>query len=150
MNPSMFGRIGGTEVDRFLRARMTHGARFLVGLLCAAMFLAGCAKSGGNPAQTSDPVVARGKALFNGTCAACHATTDDDVIVGPSLAGIYARAGARLPGTDAESYIRQSILDPRAYIVEGFPDNMMPVNYSQVFKPEDIDAILAYLKTLSK
>jgi cytochrome c2 len=97
-----------------------------------------------------DPVVARGKALFNGTCASCHATTDDDVVVGPSLARIFERAGARVPGEDADTYVRQSILDPRAYTVEGFPDNMMPINYAQVLAPEDIDAILAYLRTLKK
>ena len=120
------------------------------GFACTGIMLFGCSGSPGDVALTPDPTVARGKALFNGTCASCHATPDDDVIVGPSLAGIDERAGARLPGVDAETYIRQSVLDPRAYTVEGYPDNMMPINYGDVFSEDDIQSILAYLRTLSK
>lgn len=120
------------------------------GLACAGFLLSACSSSSTGVGQTSDPAVLRGKGLFNGTCASCHATTDDDVIVGPSLAGIVERAGARLPSVDAETYMRQSILDPRAYTVEGYPDNIMPINYEQVFTPEDIDAILVYLHTLKR
>jgi cytochrome c2 len=113
-----------------------------------ALILQGCAQ--GESEHTADVSVSRGKSLFNGTCASCHATTDDDVIVGPSLAGIVDRGATRIAGVDAEAYIRQSIVDPRAYTVEGFPDNMMPVNYGQIFSAEDIDAIVAYLETLGE
>jgi cytochrome c2 len=118
--------------------------------IIASMLLPACSGGQVGGGATADPVVSRGKALFNGTCASCHATTDDDVIIGPSLAGVAERAGSRVPGEDADTYLRQSIVDPRAYTVEGFPDNMMPVNFAQVFSPEDIDAILAYLHTLKK
>ena len=147
---SLLGRIAEFDADRFPHIKLSRNRRLLVDLMCVAIFLVGCAQGGNSPAQTADPLVSRGKSLFNGTCASCHATTDDDVIVGPSLAGIGERAGTRVPGLDAEGYIRQSILDPRAYTVQGYPGNMMPVNYGQTFKPEDVDAILAYLETLSK
>lgn len=128
----------------------SHTQRWTI-LLTVSLSLAlfGCARNGGdNPA--ADPQVSRGKALFNGTCASCHATTDDDVVIGPSLAGIAERAGTRVPGEDADTYIHQSIVDPRAYTVEGFADNLMPINYAQIFTAEDIDAIVAYLRTLKK
>jgi mono/diheme cytochrome c family protein len=127
----------------------THGERWLILLFVfSSLTLPGCARS--EAGEPPDPAVARGRTLFRGTCASCHATTDDDVIVGPSLAGIADRAGTRIPGMDADAYIHQSIVDPRAYTVEGFPDNMMPINYGQTFSPEDIDAIVAYLRTLKK
>jgi hypothetical protein len=48
-----------------------------------------------------------------------------EVIVGPSLANVASRASEHKPGLSAEEYIRESILDPNAYIVEGFSDGMM-------------------------
>jgi cytochrome c2 len=130
-------------------AMSTQAARARILLLAIlSMLWVGCAGNAGS--ATADPAVVRGKALFNGACASCHATTDDDVIIGPSLAGISERAGTRVPGMDADAYIRQSIVDPRAYTVEGFPDNMMPINYANVFSPDDIEAILAYLGTLKR
>lgn len=101
-------------------------------------------------AATLAPDVERGRVLYNGTCAPCHTTTGDEVIVGPSLVGITDRAGERVPGMDAATYLRESILDPRAFTVDGYSNNLMPTTYGQVFPPEDIEAILAYLHTLDE
>jgi len=128
------------------------GARLILLLVgCLGLTLVACSTgaSGGGSA-TDDAQVRRGQALFNATCASCHATTVDTVIVGPSLAGIGERAGGRVPGMDGLAYIHQSILNPQAYTVEGFPENIMPPSYSQTFTPEDIEAIVAYLLTLGK
>lgn len=132
------------------RSRRHPRLMFLLAAVIVVLLLTACGAGQQAGAATSDPAVARGRALFNGTCASCHATTDDDVILGPSLAGIAERAGTRVAGMDGETYIHESIVDPRAYTVEGYPDNMMPINYAQVFAPEDIDAIVAYLYTLKK
>jgi len=56
-------------------------------------------------------------------CVWCH-TLDGSVRVGPSLQGISERAGDRVPELIAVEYLAQSILDPSAYIVEGFDDKM--------------------------
>ena len=128
------------------------GARLILLLVgCLGLTLVACSTgaSGGGSA-TDDAQVRRGQALFNATCASCHATTVDTVIVGPSLAGIGERAGGRVPGMDGLAYIHQSILNPQAYTVKGFQENIMPPSYSQTFTPEDIEAIVAYLLTLGK
>ena len=58
--------------------------------------------------------IEHGKELFfgRGTCFACHKVQGKGVVLGPDLVGIHKRQDL--------SYIIKSILDPDAYIVEGF------------------------------
>jgi cytochrome c2 len=45
-------------------------------------------------------------------------------------------------------YFRTSILDPSAFVVPGFPDNLMPKTYGDVFTEDEISDLVAYLLTL--
>lgn len=96
-----------------------------------------------------------GEALFHQAsireapaCSACHAIEPGVVIVGPSLAGVASRAGDRKPGLPAEAYLRESILDPNAYIVVGFSEGVMYQKYGSVLTEVEINDLLAYLLTL--
>lgn len=102
--------------------------------------------------QTSlpaDPAEA-GRLVFNRYgCVACH-TLDDagaNGTVGPELNGIGERAGTRVEGLDAEEYIRQSIVDPGAYVVEGFDDGLMPRDFGERMSEAELNAIVNYLLT---
>lgn len=79
-------------------------------------------------------------------CATCHSLQPDVIIVGPSLAGVASRAPNRVPGLSAEQYLRQSILDPGAFVVPGFPDAMAR-NFGQVLDDQQINDIIAFLLT---
>lgn len=97
-----------------------------------------------------DDPAARGEYWFKrppAICATCHALEPDIVIVGPSLAGIASRAASRVPGMDAETYLRDSILDPGAFVVPGFPDAMQR-NLGDKLSAAQINDILAFLLTL--
>jgi hypothetical protein len=50
-------------------------------------------------------------------------------------------------GTGAEEYIRQSILDPAAFVVEGF-DPIMPPGLLKVVGENNFDDLVAYLMSL--
>lgn len=50
--------------------------------------------------------------------------------------------------TDPEMYIRMSILHPSAFVVPGFPDNLMPQTYAEILSADEINDIVAYLLTL--
>jgi nitric oxide reductase subunit C len=117
-------------------------------ILCAILLVA-C--SGGGEQQAAQA----GKSLFEQAtigntagCKTCHSLEADAIIVGPSLAGISARAGSTVPGLSAEDYLRQSILEPDAYVVENFPASVMPKVWSTELSEEQIDQLVAYLLTI--
>lgn len=90
-----------------------------------------------NP-EPSGPDIANGESKFVGLgCSGCH-KTDSGKLVGPGLAGIAARG---------DEYIRLSITDPGAELVEGYA-NLMPTSFASL-KQSDLDDLVAYLKTLN-
>jgi mono/diheme cytochrome c family protein len=115
----------------------------LFGLALAVMVLAsGCAEP-----KASDPIE-RGKQLYRQkNCASCHQIGGDGATVGPPLTHIGTVAETRKAGTSGEDYVRESILDPGAYIVPGFPDTM-PRGLTRGMSQEDFDDLVRYLLTL--
>ena len=115
------------------------------------------------PEAASQDPVELGRVAYNATppgCAACHSVAPGVNIVGPTLAGLPATAAARIASPDykgkakdPESYIRESILEPNAHVLVG-PTyaaggrSLMPGDYGETLKPEQIDQIVAYLLTL--
>ena len=83
-------------------------------------------------------------------CGACHAIGGVQGMagqIGPPLDGIGTRAGTRQPGTSAEEYLNESIVNPPAFVVQGFPP-VMPPNGGADLSDQERAAILAYLMTL--
>ena len=95
-----------------------------------------------------------GMAVYNAQgCAGCHGESDGVGVIGPSITGIASRAGDTVPGSSAEEYIRQSIVEPNAYIVPQCPtgpcaSNLMPQNYGQLLSQQQLDGLVEYLLTL--
>jgi len=79
-------------------------------------------------------------------CLACHALGREG-LRGPDLANIGATAAERVPGQSAEAYIHESLVDPCAYLVEGY-DCLMPQTLEQTLGPDKITALVAYLQSL--
>jgi hypothetical protein len=48
-------------------------------------------------------------------------------------------------GVSAEDYIRNSILNPNAFVVEGYQSNVMPQNYGQQLSNQELDDLLEFL-----
>jgi len=121
---------------------------FLNTLLLIAILLSACSSAASaGPTPTLDPLVLRGREVFNSRCATCHALVPDTVIIGPSLAGVATRAETRVEGQSAEEYIQRSILRPDDYVVEGFKD-VMVTNLAMELTHEDMNALMAFLMTL--
>jgi cytochrome c553 len=97
----------------------------------------------------SDPI-ARGRQVYGASgCASCHEASLSNLFrpVGPPLREVGRVAGERVPGLPAEEYLRQSITDPGAYVVPGYPDSM-PRGLARSLSPEDLAALVAYLASL--
>ena len=73
-------------------------------------------------------------------------------MLGPDQTNLGAIAATRREGYTAEEYLRESILEPSAFIVEECPLGqclqVMPENYGDLLSEEEIDAIVAYLNSL--
>ena len=102
-----------------------------------------------DPGEADDPV-ARGQRVFLDTgCGGCHTIEGLSAgTVGPIQTTIGTVAETRIPGMSAEDYIRESILDPSAYVVEGYPDNVMPKNYVELLEPDQLSDLVAFFLSL--
>ena len=98
------------------------------------------------------PLAKRGEKLFSlKACASCHSVDSPAVKVGPSL---FKKFGTEetLEGDQKvlvdENYVRESILQPNAKIVKGFPHGVMPTFQGQINENE-LNALIEYVKSLS-
>ncbi len=97
---------------------------------------------------TPEKLVAVGEETFRGKgqCTTCHAIGQRGR--GPDLAGVGGRARSRKPGMSAKAYLVESLLDPGAYIVEGFPNIMPHINRPPIgLNRSEIWAVIAFLES---
>jgi cytochrome c2 len=96
--------------------------------------------------ELADPVARGQKVFLDSGCSGCHTIQGLSTgTVGPNLSQIATVAATRVPGISAEDYIRESILDPSVFVVEGFPDNVMPKNFSTLLSQEKLEDLIAFL-----
>src|ERR1044071_3156767 len=103
---------------------------------------------GGNvtPAQ----LVKAGEEIFKtkGTCEICHRIGQKGTRA-PDLAGIGARAAKTKPGMTAKQYIIESLLQPAAFVVEGYPPIMPAVDKPPIaLNRSEVWALTAFLESL--
>jgi mono/diheme cytochrome c family protein len=90
---------------------------------------------------------AAGKAIFvSAGCGACHTF---------KAAGTSAKVGPDLdtaPATDAKKanmsladFVRESIVNPNAFIAPGFPKGVMPSNFGSSLSKTKIDALVSFI-----
>jgi mono/diheme cytochrome c family protein len=103
---------------------------------------------GGNvtPAQ----LVKAGEEIYKtkGTCTICHAIGQKGTRA-PDLAGIGSRAAKMKPGMGGKQYVIESLLQPGAHIVEGFPNIMPAVDKPPIaLNRSEVWALTAFLESL--
>ncbi len=115
---------------------------FLRTFLCAALMLllVGCEaqRRKSDEELGLNPQQARGRRVFDAQCARCHDPYSSSARKGPSLTKLYKRQylPSGLPANDA--HVTDSIMLGR---------KMMPA-FNQTINPQQLDDLLAYLKTL--
>ena len=115
------------------------------------------------PTAAGNNPIALGETVFQTAtpaCIACHSIAPGVDMAGPSLAGISARAEKLLgtpeytgKATNVEGFIRESIVEPSAYLEPGAMYSaegvsFMPSTYAQTLSSEQVDQLVAYLSTL--
>ena len=127
----------------------------VVVLLTAAALVAACGGGGAAaPAAAPGGNADAGKALFAQStigsqpgCVTCHSLDAGTTIVGPSMAGIGAAAASKVSGESAEQWLRNSIVNPNAYLEEGFAEGIMPT-YGDALSEQQVNDLVAYLLSL--
>jgi cytochrome c2 len=112
---------------------------WIVGCAAGALLVAGMTMAPGLMAQDKGKPgdAAKGKAVFE-QCSGCHATDTDDVIVGPSLKGLFKRKMLKDGKPVNEANVREMI---------NMGGNGMP-SFSDSLSDQDKNDVIAYLKTL--
>jgi mono/diheme cytochrome c family protein len=96
--------------------------------------------------EAADPVAQGQQVFVTSGCNACHTISGISTgTVGPNLTQIGEVGGTREEGVAAEDYIHESIVTPNAYVVEGFPPNVMPQIYGEQLSDEQLDNLIAFL-----
>lgn len=106
------------------------------------------------PSPRTNPDVAGSRALGllnDRQCLVCH-TLDGTPRVGPSFLGLFGSEqtviskGKKTKVLADEAYLRRSIRDPKAEIVDGFPPSMPVIPLTK----SELDSVVAYLKSLAR
>ena len=106
---------------------------------------------GQSKAVASPNASAAGAAIYsNNGCGACHSlkAAGTSATVGPNLDQLpqYAQQASR----PLDDFVRQSIVDPNAYIEPKYPKNVMPQTFGKVLSKQQLDALVQYLINSSK
>ncbi|MEX0983274.1 MAG: cytochrome c oxidase subunit II [Bacteroidales bacterium] len=92
--------------------------------------------------------------LLKNGCNACH-SSDGSKLVGPSYKGSWGKmqnvtaGGKKTEVLVDEEYIRRSIFNPNAEIVDGYNKGLM-LSYEGLVSEEEIELITAYIKSLNE
>lgn len=153
----IFGGVLVVAITVFAATKVTHSSKQASSQPAAAsapdagtVAPAPAAPSADGGSAAADPqLIARGKDLYvSQACSTCH-TTNGAQSTGPSFLGLYGRTQKLRDGSTVtvdDAYLRESILNSSAKVVDGFLP-LMP-NYSGRLDDADVDALIAWIKTL--
>ena len=104
---------------------------------------------GGNMSTADMVKVGREIMEGKGLCLTCHTIGKTGALRFPDLQGVDTRAKTRVPGLNDVEYFAQSMYEPTAFVVPGFPPAMPPINQPPIgLTDQEILCVIAYLQTL--
>jgi len=94
------------------------------------------------------PPAERGRLLYQQLgCQGCH-SLDGTAAIAPTFQGLAATPRQFADGTTAvadENYLRESIVEPAAKVVQGYQP-IMPAQYGSQLSTEELDALIAFIQ----
>ncbi|MBI4308022.1 MAG: c-type cytochrome [Chloroflexi bacterium] len=124
---------------------------FLLIVVVGSAMLTACSPAQATTSRTmpNATLVAAGRdAALRYGCLGCH-SLDGSPLAGPTWKGLYERRLTFTDGSTAvadESYLEESIKDPLAKVIQGFPPVMPP---RMPVSDEEVRAIVAFMKSLN-
>ncbi|RMF32845.1 MAG: hypothetical protein D6759_07715 [Chloroflexi bacterium] len=141
-------QVNFTKKDLLARQQALQAEMEAVGLQVAAVPAAGGEAAPAAPQPPSEELIAQGKTVYQDfECYNCHKIGGKGGVKrrGPELDNVGGVLNADL--------IRQKILDPEVFMAEGFESEykkgVMPDTYADQMAPDAVDALVAYLMSLT-
>ncbi len=129
--------------------------RCAIALVAGTLAVIGCggggSSGGGSSSSESTPAPGANDAeqLFasNG-CSGCHtlAKAGSNGTTGPNLDKQLV-ADAKAAGKPVPEFVRQSIVDPDAYIAKGYSAGVMPKDFGDKLSSEQLSALVDYISS---
>jgi cytochrome c oxidase subunit 2 len=104
---------------------------------------------GGGGTPGASPAALGEKSFTELGCSSCH--KGDGTGIGPSLNGVFGSVVTLTAGgtvTADENYLRESIMNPQAKVVKGFPSPSPMPSFQSTVSEEQLMQVIAYVKTL--
>ncbi len=100
--------------------------------------------------STGGTLALAGAELFEAkTCGTCHRSDSD--LLGPVLDGLFGHEVTLSTGETAvvdENYLRESILDPGAKVVQGYENKAVMPTFAGQLSEEELVELISYIKSL--
>ena len=113
------------------------------------------------PPSSTDSLAQKGRQIYLNVpdnvkpqalwCQQCHkieGVPEAIGIIGPDQTHLGTVAATRKASMSAEDYIRESITDPDAFLVEGYSAGLMTKAITEDLTKDQVDALVAFLLTL--
>ncbi|MFQ5858818.1 MAG: cytochrome P460 family protein [Anaerolineae bacterium] len=97
------------------------------------------------PAPSAEDVAAL---VAKGGCGGCHTAPGIEGAAGVVAPNWCDTAKKVQSGEKDVAYIQTSILDPNAEVVEGFPANIMPQTFGDLFTEDEVNTLAAFIANL--
>jgi cytochrome c551/c552 len=135
------GKSSGTTTvtETVTAAATTAAATTTAATTTAATTTTAASAAAGNAAQ--------GKAVFTANaCASCHAfkPAGSSGTVGPNL-DTAPTADAKKAGMSLAAFVKQSIVDPNAYVPSGYPQGVMPSTFGSSLSKTQLADLVAFI-----
>ena len=119
-------------------------------LFIMSILLIACSNENTNPLSQGEQLFKQQRIGFVQApgCILCHSLQQGIIVAGPSLYAIGERANQIKPNMNAQQYIYESIIDPAAYVVEGYRHDLMYPHYANDLEAEEIKALVDFLISL--
>lgn len=91
-----------------------------------------------------------GQKVYGGACIACHSLNASEKKTGPTFQGVWGRNEQFEGGGSGvvdENYVRESVMNPNAKVVKGYPQGVMPT-YAGQLSDDEIMGVIEFLKTV--
>jgi cytochrome c oxidase subunit 2 len=125
-------------------------------LILLVLAVAGCGGGGSGSSATATPAAtgggADGRALFaaNG-CSGCHtlAKAGANGTTGPDL-DKQLQSDAKSAGKPLREFVRQSIVEPDAFVAKGYSSGLMPKDFGDKLSPEELKTLVDYVSSAGR